>query len=118
MPLVPPHGCGHVCRAGDCVLHQRELYPDPGGQRPPPRHQARYNMGGWPTTAFLTPEGEIITGATYIPPTQMPRMMSQVLQAYRGNKAAFYSRLPRSPGNANKPAARARDRTRASRGAL
>jgi uncharacterized protein len=54
-----------------------------------PDINARYNMGGWPTTAFLTPEGEIITGATYIPPTQMPRMMSQVLQAYRGNKAAL-----------------------------
>jgi len=54
-----------------------------------PDINARYNMGGWPTTAFLTPEGEIITGATYIPPTQMPRIMSQVLQSYRGNKAAL-----------------------------
>ena len=54
-----------------------------------PDINARYNMGGWPTTAFLTPEGEIITGATYIPPTQMPSVMSQVMQAYRGNKAAL-----------------------------
>jgi len=28
----------------------------------------RYNMGGWPTTAFLTPQGDILTGATYLPP--------------------------------------------------
>ena len=28
----------------------------------------RYNMGGWPTTAFLDNEGRIITGGTYIPP--------------------------------------------------
>jgi uncharacterized protein YyaL (SSP411 family) len=28
----------------------------------------RYNMGGWPTTAFLTPDGEVIHGGTYIPP--------------------------------------------------
>ena len=54
-----------------------------------PDINARYNMGGWPTTAFLTPEGEIITGATYIPPTEMLRVMSQVVQAYRSNKAAL-----------------------------
>src|SRR5213076_2552631 len=24
----------------------------------------RYNMGGWPTTAFLTPDGEIVHGGT------------------------------------------------------
>jgi uncharacterized protein YyaL (SSP411 family) len=31
----------------------------------------RYNMGGWPSTVFLTPEGEIIHGGTYVPPDQM-----------------------------------------------
>ena len=30
----------------------------------------RYNMGGWPTVAFLTPTGEIMTGATYVPARQ------------------------------------------------
>ena len=54
-----------------------------------PDVNARYNMGGWPTTAFLTPDGEIITGATYVPPTQMINLMRQVLQAYRGNKEAL-----------------------------
>jgi uncharacterized protein YyaL (SSP411 family) len=54
-----------------------------------PDINARYNMGGWPTTAFLTPDGEIITGATYVPPTQMISLMRQVLQAYHNNKAAL-----------------------------
>src|SRR5256885_11229820 len=27
----------------------------------------RYNLGGWPTTAFLTPEGDMITGGTFVP---------------------------------------------------
>ena len=27
----------------------------------------RYNLGGWPTTAFLTPDGDLITGGTYFP---------------------------------------------------
>ncbi len=35
----------------------------------------RYNMGGWPTTAFLTPEGHVIGGGTYIPPDQMRQVL-------------------------------------------
>ena len=27
--------------------------------------------GGWPTTAFLTPQGDILTGATYLPADQI-----------------------------------------------
>ena len=54
-----------------------------------PDINARYNMGGWPTTAFLTPQGEIITGATYVPPAQMLGLLRQVLQAYHGNKQAL-----------------------------
>ncbi|MEJ2281818.1 MAG: DUF255 domain-containing protein, partial [Candidatus Bathyarchaeota archaeon] len=38
----------------------------------------RYNMGGWPSTVFLTPEGEILTGGTYIPPQQMMFILDQV----------------------------------------
>jgi len=43
-----------------------------------PDINTRYNMGGWPTTAFLTPEGNIITGATYIPPEQMKKILRNV----------------------------------------
>jgi len=52
-----------------------------------PDINARYNMGGWPTTALLTPDGEIIAGATYVPPAQMLNLLRQVLQAYRTDKA-------------------------------
>jgi len=31
----------------------------------------RYNMGGWPSTAFLTPDGEIVHGGTYLDPETM-----------------------------------------------
>jgi uncharacterized protein YyaL (SSP411 family) len=31
-----------------------------------PRIRERYNMGGFPSTVFLTPEGKILTGATYL----------------------------------------------------
>jgi uncharacterized protein YyaL (SSP411 family) len=38
----------------------------------------RYNMGGWPTTAFLTPDGHIIGGGTYMPPEQMRQVLRDV----------------------------------------
>jgi uncharacterized protein YyaL (SSP411 family) len=46
----------------------------------------RYNMGGWPTTAFLTPQGDILTGATYLPPEQMAGALAKVSSYYRQNK--------------------------------
>ena len=46
----------------------------------------RYNMGGWPTTAFLTPEGDILTGATYLPPERMRELLPQLAAHYQGNR--------------------------------
>jgi len=43
-----------------------------------PDVNARYNMGGWPTTAVLTPDGEIVHGGTYIPPDAMLRLLGQI----------------------------------------
>jgi uncharacterized protein YyaL (SSP411 family) len=43
-----------------------------------PDVNARYNMGGWPTTAVLTPDGEIVHGGTYIPPDPMLRLLGQI----------------------------------------
>jgi len=74
-----------------------------------PDINARYNMGGWPTTAFLTPAGEIITGATYVPPTQMISLMRQVLQAYHNNKDALLEQAAaaeRQREEASRPRAR------------
>ena len=41
----------------------------------------RYNLGGWPTTAFLTAEGALITGGTFVPPERMPGVLAQVASA-------------------------------------
>src|SRR5215212_9154664 len=38
----------------------------------------RYNLDGWPTTAFLTASGEILSGSTYVVPDQMLRMLTEV----------------------------------------
>ncbi len=52
-----------------------------------PDVNSRYNMGGWPTTAFLTPDGSIITGFTYLPPEQMNRALGEVSRFYRENRS-------------------------------
>ena len=53
----------------------------------------RYNMGGWPTTAFLTPQGDILTGGTYLPPDQMADALAKVASHYRVNKPEIVSRM-------------------------
>ena len=52
----------------------------------------RYNMGGWPTTAFLTSTGDILTGATYLPPDQMASALIRIADYYRGNQAEIATR--------------------------
>ena len=60
-----------------------------------PRVRERYNMGGFPTVAFLTPSGELLTGSTYLDPDGMRQVIDAVreLWADRGNEAG---RIPRA----------------------
>lgn len=51
-----------------------------------PDVNARYNMGGWPTTAFLAPDGTTLTGATYLPPQQMRRALDEIARFYAERK--------------------------------
>ena len=53
----------------------------------------RYNMGGWPTTAFLTSSGEILTGATYLPPDQMADALAKVASYYRTHQPEIANRV-------------------------
>jgi uncharacterized protein YyaL (SSP411 family) len=47
----------------------------------------RYNMGGWPTTAFLAGSGDVLTGATYLPPDQMLESLARVKAFFDANRA-------------------------------
>jgi len=49
----------------------------------------RYNMGGWPTTAFLAASGDPITGATYMPPEQMLQSLERVREFFAANRTAL-----------------------------
>jgi uncharacterized protein len=42
----------------------------------------RYHCGGWPTTAFLTPDGHVLSAGTYVPPERMTKLLRQVAEAY------------------------------------
>lgn len=42
----------------------------------------RYNLGGWPTTAFLTSDGGVLTGATFVPLDRMSGLLTRVAAAY------------------------------------
>ncbi len=76
-----------------------------------PDVNARYNMGGWPTTAFLAPDGTTLTGATYLPPAQMVRALDEIAHFYVEHKAEIAERavdLSAQP-SAHPPSARADD---------
>ncbi|MFN2448286.1 MAG: thioredoxin domain-containing protein [Candidatus Baltobacteraceae bacterium] len=57
-----------------------------------PDINARYNQGGWPTTAFLTPGGSLLAGATYLPPAQMSAALDEIGTFYRTNRAQIEER--------------------------
>ncbi|MWV64735.1 DUF255 domain-containing protein [Halorubrum sp. JWXQ-INN 858] len=60
-----------------------------------PRVRERYNMGGFPTTAFLTPDGELLTGAGYLGVDGMRQVLESVrtMWAEKGRDAG---RIPRA----------------------
>ena len=66
----------------------------------------RYNMGGWPTTAFLTSSGDILTGATYLPPDQMTGALRRVASFYRTNGPEIASKVLEGRKRAGSIAAR------------
>src|SRR4029450_6608229 len=82
------------CRA--CHEMDRTTYADPavaalmGGRFVPvrvdtdrrPDINERYNLGGWPTTAFLTADGRLITGDTFLEADRMTGVLARVAEAF------------------------------------
>jgi uncharacterized protein YyaL (SSP411 family) len=66
----------------------------------------RYNMGGWPSTAFLTASGDILTGATYLPPDQMADALGKVAGYYRTNQTDIATRVLEARKRASSSVAR------------
>ncbi|MBW3661051.1 MAG: DUF255 domain-containing protein [Gemmatimonadetes bacterium] len=55
----------------------------------------RYNLGGWPTTAFLTPEGELITGGTYFPAPQMREILERIHEGWSQHREELDAEVER-----------------------
>jgi uncharacterized protein YyaL (SSP411 family) len=53
----------------------------------------RYNMGGWPTVAFLTPDGGVLGGGTYLPPDQMRKVLRDVVSFWEKSQGRLGQEL-------------------------
>lgn len=91
------HVMDHTSYADPAVVDtvNREFIPIRVDTDRRPDVNERYNLGGWPTTAFLTPRGDLLTGGTYVPPEQMRQFARKVADAYRDHKAELYSEILR-----------------------
>ncbi|MFC7201443.1 DUF255 domain-containing protein [Halospeciosus flavus] len=68
-----------------------------------PRVRERYNMGGFPSTVFLTPEGKLLSGATYLEPDGFRQVLERVREAY-DEKGRDAGRVPRALRGEKPPA--------------
>lgn len=60
---------------------------------------ARYGLGGWPTTAFLTPDGAMLGGGTYVAVERLPNVLRRVRDAFASHQQGFAA--PPSSGAAS-----------------
>jgi uncharacterized protein YyaL (SSP411 family) len=67
-----------------------------------PRVRDRYNMGGFPSTVFTTPDGTVITGATFLGIDGFREILDAVRRTWDG-KGADAGSVPRPLRNADPP---------------
>ncbi len=67
-----------------------------------PRVRDRYNMGGFPSTVFTTPDGAVITGATFLGVDGFREILDAVRRTWDG-KGTDAGSVPRSLRNADPP---------------
>ena len=60
-----------------------------------PRIRDRYNMGGFPSTVFLTPDGTVLTGSGYLGHDAMRQVLESVREMWR-EKGTEAGRIPRA----------------------
>ena len=52
-----------------------------------------YNQGGWPSTAILTPQGEVIDGGNYVPPAEMLQKLNRAADLFASDRERIEKRL-------------------------
>src|SRR5215470_9201176 len=86
-----PAGADALNRDFVCIKVDRDERPDVDA-RYQRAVQALTGQGGWPLTAFLTPDGEVFFGGTYFPPDGkygrpgFRTILSAVLEAYHSRR--------------------------------
>ncbi len=105
-----------------CAVMARTTYADPGivalvnertipvlvdADRRPDINE-RYNLEGWPTTALLTPSGEVLSGSTYVTPDVMPRMIEEAADALSSRFDELMARAAQAAAQRRTPAPSAR----------
>ena len=63
----------------------------------------RYNLGGWPTITFVTPDGQLFGGQTFTEPTRMAALLERVASAYTARRTEFSSPAGLPPSTAASP---------------
>lgn len=53
----------------------------------------RYNLGGWPTTAVLTPEGHVLNGGTYFGRDELVALLTQAADSWRDRADEIRARV-------------------------
>jgi uncharacterized protein YyaL (SSP411 family) len=54
-----------------------------------PDIDARYNLNGWPTVAFFTPQGQLLAAVNYLPVEEFKNLLIDVHLAYQQRQSEF-----------------------------
>lgn len=65
----------------------------------------RYSLGGWPTTAFLTADGAVVGGGTFIPAERLTGVLERVLDAFATRRGEIEANNRLQPAASAAPAA-------------
>ena len=70
-----------------------------------PDISSRYTLGGWPTTAFLNADGDILGGGTFVAADRLPSVLHRVVDAFDGasHAGADHRAARTSPGSSPLP---------------
>lgn len=64
----------------------------------------RFNMGGWPSIAFISPTEDLIAGETYLTPEELLPLLPQIWSFYQRNKEEIKSGQAFTKGGEEEPA--------------
>lgn len=92
-----------------CRLVERAFVPVRVDADRRPDINERYNLGGWPTTVFLTPAGGLLGGETYVDAARMTALLERVAEAFARRRGEVDAPRTPPPARPSDPPASGRD---------